>query len=200
MTADHGPAAPGPGGGFGPADVPGWYNFEPFYDRAVRDAPPGSLLIEVGVFCGRSLCDLALKARAADKGLRVVGVDHFRGSPEHQTEHANLSRHAFGSLAAWTLQALDKLDLLDYVTLVVAPSARAAHLFPDGAAWMVFLDAAHDEASVAADVDAWFPKVTKGGFLAGDDVWGFPGVGAAVRRAFPGIELDPARETWEVRK
>src|SRR5688572_26017528 len=61
---------------------PGWYDWEWYYEQAVADAPPGSTLVEVGVFLGRSLTHLAWLAKAADKGLRVVGVDSFRGSPE----------------------------------------------------------------------------------------------------------------------
>ena len=48
-------------------------------------------------------------------------------------------------------------------------SLEAAEAFPDGSLDFVYIDAAHDHASVAADVAAWWPKLRTGGLLAGDD-------------------------------
>jgi hypothetical protein len=65
----------------------------------------------------------------------------------------------------------------------------------------VFLDGAHDEASVAADIDAWLPKVAPGGYLAGDDldVSGFEGIRAAVESRF-GDQFEQTGSTWLIRK
>jgi len=60
---------------------------------------------------------------------------------------------------------------------------------------VVFLDAGHDEASVAADILAWMPAVRPGGLLAGDDYnnnW--PGVNAAVDRLLPAAKAPGT--TW----
>lgn len=177
--------------------VPGWYDYGEFWRRAVETAPPGSLLVEVGVFCGRSLLDLANLARAAGKGLRVAGVDNFRGSPEHAHVHAGLPK---GVLAREAWVVLDEHGALPDVCLVTADSARAAALFADGSAWAVFLDADHSEAAVCRDVSAWLPKVAPGGWLGGHDYWTFPGVRAAVDRLLPGAATDAGRSWWELRK
>ncbi len=49
-----------------------------------------------------------------------------------------------------------------------ASPAAAGH-FPDGWFDLVYIDAAHDAASVRADVLAWMPKVRPGGWIAGHD-------------------------------
>lgn len=175
--------------------IPGWYGYRPFWEKAVATAPPGAVLVEVGVFCGRSLADLAVLARDSGKDLTVIGVDTFGGSEEHGFL-AGLPR---GALAREAWVNLDAAGVLGDVTLLVSDSVRAARLFPGGSVWAVFLDADHSEAAVAADVRAWALKLSSGGWLGGDDVWVFPGVKAAVDRLIPRADYHPDRCWWEVR-
>ena len=63
----------------------------------------------------------------------------------------------------------------------------------------VYIDAAHDEASVAADLKAWAPLVRPGGILAGHDYCeAHPGVIQAVNKfaAKTGWEFSLTREAW----
>lgn len=53
--------------------------------------------------------------------------------------------------------------------IVRAYSIAAAKRFRDGSLDFVYLDARHDEEGVMEDLTAWFPKVRKGGILAGHD-------------------------------
>ena len=161
--------------------IPGWFDFAALYNRVVDEAPAGSFLVEVGVYHGKSLRHLAHRARAADKGLTVVGVDWGRGSAEHGHEAAVLPA---GNLAGIQLRTLLTAGVADDVVLVVAPSVLAARVVPDGKAYMVFLDADHSKNGLSADIAAWRPKVMKGGVLAGHDWLTFPGVRDAVMEAF----------------
>lgn len=186
-------------------DIPGWYDFRGFYERAVAEAPAGASLVEVGVFCGRSLAHLAQMARGANKGISVAGVDTFRGSPEFaglvMWEGRPFDEAPPGALIYECFSQLHRAGALDDVALVVSDSVRASRFFPDASAFMVFLDAGHDVESVARDIAAWWPKVAPGGYLAGDDldVVGFPGIRAAVEARFgAGFERDGS--TWIVRK
>lgn len=179
-------------------DPPGWYDYADFWRRAVDTAPPRAVLVEVGVFCGRSLIDLAKMARAADKGLRVVGVDSFRGSPEHHELFGAQIPREF--LVRDCMLALERHGVRDDVSVIVSDSARAAALFPSWGVWAVFLDADHSEESVAADIAAWRPKIKARGWLGGHDYHTFPGVKAAVDKALPGAVTSPERSWWETRK
>jgi hypothetical protein len=187
-----------------PDNIFGWMDFEPVYDRAVASAPPGAALVEVGVFMGKSLAYLGLKARESGKNLRVFGVDSWSGSDEF-TDNVWLNESPVnevpGSVLGLCYTNLAGLGLLEDVTLVVSHSVRAAGLFADGSLHMVFLDAAHDEESVAADIAAWLPKVAPGGVLAGHDYRpedGFPGVKAAVDKVF-GDRVIAEGSCWGVR-
>ena len=48
-------------------------------------------------------------------------------------------------------------------------SVKAASQFPDGVLDFVYIDAAHDFVSVVNDLNAWTPKVRKGGIISGHD-------------------------------
>jgi hypothetical protein len=176
------------------AHVPGWdVGIPAVYDRYVAEAPPGSLLVEVGVYHGKSLAYLALEAKAADKGLRVVGVDWFRGTglcgygPSAKTADA-------------TLKTLEQFNLIDDVILVAANSVQAAKLFADRSCWLVFLDDDHSEPGIRGSISAWLPKVS--GVLAGHD-YGYPewpAVEKVVTEVFgQGRRSIVSPQCWEVR-
>jgi predicted O-methyltransferase YrrM len=69
---------------------------------------------------------------------------------------------------------------------VVGRSLDWARRWPLGTVDLVFLDADHDYAAVAADIAAWRPVVRPGGILCGHDFGDFAGVTRAVVEAFDG--------------
>jgi hypothetical protein len=55
------------------------------------------------------------------------------------------------------------------VSLMRAYSTQAASSFEDAFFDWIFIDAKHTETDVTADLNAWYPKLRKGGLLTGDD-------------------------------
>jgi hypothetical protein len=55
------------------------------------------------------------------------------------------------------------------IILIISDSANASTLFAGGSLEWVHLDARHDYENVVADIEAWLPKVKRGGWLSGDD-------------------------------
>lgn len=53
-------------------------------------------------------------------------------------------------------------------------SVEASKYIADGSLDFVYIDAAHDYENVKADINAWAPKVRKGGIVSGDDWYPFP--------------------------
>jgi cephalosporin hydroxylase len=131
------------------------HDFDGFYEWMVEQAPRDATLVEIGCFEGRSLVQLGQCAESADKGLKVIGIDHCSGPLMNCEASLNKNVQAAG------LQSI--------VKLIVKPSLEAAQLFEDNSLWMVFLDGDHTHESVAAEIDAWMPKVTDGGILCGHD-------------------------------
>jgi predicted O-methyltransferase YrrM len=77
----------------------------------------------------------------------------------------------------------------------VGCSWDVATRYPDESIDFVFLDASHAYESISRDIDAWRPKVKRGGLLAGHDYvhWTNPefGVVRAVNERFPRFEVWP---------
>jgi uncharacterized Rossmann fold enzyme len=86
--------------------------------------------------------------------------------------------------------------------IVRKPSVEAARDIPDASLDFVFIDAAHDYEGCKADIEAWAPKVKRGGLIAGHDYENvaFPkfGVKRAVDEKFPAVDLGD-NYTWFVR-
>jgi predicted O-methyltransferase YrrM len=58
----------------------------------------------------------------------------------------------------------------DLITTIVLDSSQAASNFKNASCDLIFIDAAHDYASVKRDLIAWLPKVKKSGIFAGHDI------------------------------
>lgn len=99
--------------------------------------------------------------------LHLIGVDTF---PDRER-----SRRVFQCVGEYS----------DRVTLLEMTTAEASLIVDDASLDFVFIDADHDEPSVAEDIERWQPKVREGGWLGGHDYSPkFPGVIKAVDQAF----------------
>ena len=90
-------------------------------------------------------------------------------------------------------------DVLDRLHVVRAASCDVTVPCAD----VVFIDAAHDEANVRADIDHWRTMVKPGGWLRGHDYQdAYPGVQAAVRAKLRDPEMGPGdwSSVWIVRQ
>lgn len=174
------------------ADIPGHFDFPGLYDAVAKAALPDARFVEVGCLAGRSLLYLAAACRAAAAKKRaapplIYGVDGTNGT-ENPEDGAGVGLAAAlgGSFAGLLARNVRAAGHSDHVSILVAPSVVAARAFADGSLDFVFLDAAHDRASVAADIAAWRPKLRPAGRMAGHDYRSarFPGVEQAVAEAF----------------
>lgn len=186
--------------------IEGWTAFGPYYDSVVRDYTGGTL-VEVGNYLGRGLCYLGNAVRRSGKPFRVVGVDTCRGSGEEHGQffHKGAVDRGSGTFAGELHRNILDCGLSDIVTLIVGDSRTVAKLFPDDSLTLVFIDAAHDYDNVKKDIEAWYPKVSMGGSIGGDDygveneapIW--PGVRKAVDELFPKRKIVP-HASWAYRK
>lgn len=66
--------------------------------------------------------------------------------------------------------ALQKLSAYN-CEVIRKTSMEAVSLFKDGCLDFVYIDANHDYPYIKEDIEAWTPKVRKGGIVAGDDYY-----------------------------
>lgn len=151
--------------------------------EVVRKAATASrplTVVEVGSWVGESA--VALASGIGKAGGKVHCVEHFQGNV-----HDGLASLAAGAgpelLRAW--HAFNCGPLLGQrIELIEATSLDAAKRFPAKPGIdVLFVDGEHTEAALLADLQAWLPKVRKGGTVLGHDHSDlFPGVAAALQR------------------
>ena len=175
-----------------PKDVEGWCDFADVYENAVKAAPSGGKLVEVGSYQGQSAILMARLIQRSGKPLRFTCVDHFGGSDEHTSRQRADLRAKFDA-------NLEKYGVAHTIQVLPMASVEAAATFADESLDFVFLDASHDEENVRQDIEAWLPKVKPGGILAGHD-FDFFGVCRAVAAMLPCEQVPVMGRSWTYRK
>lgn len=119
---------------------------------------------EIGSWMGRSTIVLARALRDGGQGhRRLFAIDHHRGSDEH----ADLvDRH--GSTFGMFRSNLRRARVEGQVEPIVKRSGEAARELAERGVRLrlLFVDGAHDEASVRGDLEGFLPLVQPGGWVA----------------------------------
>lgn len=168
-------------------NIPGFFNYEHVYLKAVEMFPSDSHFVEVGVWYGTSASFMAVEIANSGKKIKFDCVDTWKGS----VEHANNEDVKNGTLYEAFLNYTK--PVADYITPVRTTSLEAANLYADESLDFVFIDASHDYENVLADIKAWYPKLKKTGMFAGHDYTNCEDVAKAVEDFFG---LDPAGHRW----
>lgn len=168
-------------------EVPGWFmqqDFE-FYKWCVMHHASPAHFVEVGSFKGRSSAYMAVEIINSQKQIKFDCVDTWEGSHEHQlggeAQDTDVVAHTLFDRFLENMQPVQ-----GYYQAVRMNSVTAAQTYPDESLDLVFLDASHDEHNVILDIQAWLPKVKKGGMLSGHD-WHMHSVQQAVSHMLTGF-------------
>lgn len=176
--------------------VPGWSTKEELRAlyRAVRSAGGPGDVAEIGSWKGRSTIVIASALR--DAGIddaRIWAIDHHVGSDEDR--HRVVLEKEGSTLDAFR-RNLRRAGVAGRIEpLVMSSRDAAAELVRRGVSLrMVFIDGAHDEKSVRADIRAFVPLLRPGGVIALHDCdiedANFPGVWNAYRTDLePDVDL-----------
>jgi len=156
-----------------PTDLQGWHSRHPYLARAIQEGRP-KVVVEVGVWKGASVVTLAKEIQRLNLDAVVIAIDTWLGSAEHYKEKfiADMD-FQFGQPQLYRkfLANICHEGLTDFVVPLPLDSINAYELLkmrgvrPD----VLHIDAGHDYASVMADLKAWWPVLTPGGALIGDD-------------------------------
>lgn len=169
-------------------DLPGWCPWDKAVDMAgliIRERP--AVVVEIGVFAGRSLIPQAAALRQNDKGF-VFGIDPWddpnsieswnQGTPLDQLERT-------------FKDAIKHHGLETYVCVIKETSERAVRHFiksPFSQIDILHIDGCHSEKASTQDVELYLPIVRPGGFIWMDDTdWST--VGNALTTALKSCDL-----------
>jgi predicted O-methyltransferase YrrM len=148
--------------------IDGWFSEDEgrWYARFARSLVGGTF-VEVGSWKGRSTSFIGRICNA--NGTRLVCVDHWRGSSDL------LAPRYEAALAVEDVEQTFRANMRSLgiaVEVLAEPSLVAAERFAPASIDRVFLDASHDEESVARDLEAWGARLRDGGVMAGHDYGG----------------------------
>lgn len=154
--------------------IEGYFTFPDFYMWVAFQASNQKIWhgVEVGVYTGQSAAFLGAEL-SCHMAARLDLVD------------IELTKHRARENLAPLAKSMVALNYLEMSSLA------ATNMYTDGSLDFVFIDADHSYAAVAADIDAWLPKVRKGGIIAGHDYCEWPGFGViqAVTERFERVEV-----------
>jgi predicted O-methyltransferase YrrM len=168
-----------------------WFSYPNLYKRVIDTFKNNSHFVEIGTWKGRSISFMAVEIINSGYNIKLDCVDTWEGSPEHYETDA---------IKTYTLyhQFLQNTEPISYMlTHIRDYSVNASKLYEDESLDFIFIDAAHDYQNVKNDINAWFPKVKKGGIIAGHDyVKGWHDVVKAVDEFFEGQEFEKSEDCW----
>ena len=121
---------------------------------------PNGKGVEVGVY----KANFSRQIVESWKGTLYM-VDVWR--PIEYESYQDATNHIHGDVFEEAMNNIRGYE--DRAIMIRAESAAAAEIFADGSLDFVYIDANHSYDSVCEDIDIWYPKVRKGGFLCGHD-------------------------------
>jgi predicted O-methyltransferase YrrM len=169
---------------------PNYFNYFSFYEFISKQN--FKTFVEVGVFFGLSISFLAQKVKNKE-GVKIYGVDLFEtwaGKEEIESLYdakglsneerlKKLGEYKYN----FVVNRLNEVGCNHFVELIKSDSSAAASLFENESLDFVFIDGNHWYDYVKKDIEAWLPKIKKGGMISGHD-YQEAGVSTAVGETF----------------
>jgi hypothetical protein len=140
-----------------------WFSYPKLYSEVVAKFPSRSKFVEVGSWKGKSSAYMAVEIANSGKDIDFYCVDTWKGSIEHQ-DHPDI-----GSLYDIFLENMEPVE--GYFIPLHLTSEQASRKFKTESLDFVFIDASHEYEDVIKDLLLWYPKIKKGGVLAGHDYY-----------------------------
>lgn len=139
----------------------------PSFIKALQIGTENATFVEIGTWTG----DFAEELLKYTKCKKLYCVDPYRHfeNDEYPDSMNTLTQGDFDNVFENTKSRLSKYG--DRVEFIRDLSVDAAQKFADETVDFAYIDGNHDFAYVDADIKAWFPKIRKGGYLCGDDVY-----------------------------
>lgn len=162
-------------------NIDGWFDYQDIYKRMVTDAGQDAHFVEVGVHLGKSAAFMAVEIANSGKNIRFDCIDPWDGRSESGHHYKN----------GFEMFMDNMFPANGHFNVVVGASPEVSAMYPDASLDFVWIDAIHLYDNVKADIEAWLPKVRKGGYIGGHDysVGHENGIDRAVSELLPGYTV-----------
>lgn len=162
-----------------PMDLQGWCEDPEIFDHIIDTIHP-TLIIEVGSWKGTSAHHMVTRAKQHQADATIICIDTWLGSDEHWRhpvwrEMLNI-KGGRPTLHEQFIANVVHAGLQDHIVPIPLPSRLASMVLSKISmgekrlqADMIYIDGAHDEASVREDIASYWPLLRPGGVMLGDD-------------------------------
>jgi hypothetical protein len=140
-----------------------WFTYPELYKQMVQRFPSGSTFVEIGSWKGKSTSFMCVEIINSGKQIDFYCIDTFEGSIEHQN---NPELPMLYDIFKSNMKPVE-----GYYKDLKMTSMKAVNRFENGSLDFVFIDGSHEYQDIKNDINAWLPKVKKGGVLAGHDYY-----------------------------
>ena len=169
-----------------------WFTYPELYKSMVEKFPTNSHFVEVGVWKGMSASFMAVEIINSGKQIKFDCVDNW------EIIDPVIPKESYEGI--WEAFQANIEPVKHIINPVRAISWEAASNYKNKSLDFVFIDASHDYESVKKDIEAWFPKVKKGGVIAGHDYDWCDGVINAVNELFGKENIIVTEKCWVYNK
>lgn len=158
----------------------GHFDFEKTYDYISNILVENDIFVEVGSAWGKSAVYMMERLHQQNKKIKFYCIDIFT-----QAEDIDGIIFPFGIGKEYRNKMRDQTLYYDFIYNTHNSFAKdfkpipirtysdlGSNIFEEETCKAVFIDAAHDYDSVKKDLESWWPKICKGGILAGHDFYG----------------------------
>ena len=159
-------------------NITGAFTFPQLYSFAVFHFN-NAKFVEIGCDKGQSFTFLGVETINQNKNIELYAVDTWCDN--------NISWNSSDEIYNIFLKNINPIqkELKDKIKIIRSYSVEASTKFEDKSLDFIFIDACHEYECVIADLNAWFPKLKPGGWIAGHDYYaGHYGVEQAVNEFF----------------
>lgn len=178
--------------------IQGWFAYEFLYSHVVNSCNNADTynFVEIGSWKGRSSAYMAVEIINSGKKIVFNCVDTWEGSEEH----VDKSNPSYEPLLEKPNGLYDHFisnmnPVISRINPIRLTSIEASKLFADNSVDFIMIDAAHDYENVKKDIEYWYPKISYGGIISGDDL-DWPGVNQAVSEFFANDYINYQNKIW----
>lgn len=163
------------------------------------------MVVELGVFGGRSLIPMALALRDNNNGL-CIGVDPWSSNESIAHYDENDANYKWWkalnheNIYNEFLHALDKYNVKDFVKVYRNTSKNIVHEIQNNSVDVFHQDGNHTEESSTEEVELFHSKVKNGGFWIMDDTDWLSTSKAQILIIHKGFELYEDHVAWKIFK
>jgi predicted O-methyltransferase YrrM len=133
-----------------------WFTYPDLYAQMVRHFPSGSTFVEVGSHIGKSASFMSVEIANSQKDIKFFTVDFWLSVNEPDR---------------FKIFMKNMRPVRKFFKPLKMSSILAANMFNTNSIDFLFLDAGHSYEDIIADMTAWYPKVKRGGIIAGHDYY-----------------------------